>query len=152
MRLKCLILGLLAVATMSAAPTITHSGDTLVITVNAGGDLKTVNFSPEELAAKNVKIVTADGVTLSTSDFTDFFGASYTTPPFSMITELDLGQAELENDRVITPLGQNSKCTTCMDRLCAAARQTQPASPRASTSSTGRKGLYISHDRPQASK
>lgn len=109
MRLKCLILGLLAVATMSAAPTITHSGDTLVITVNAGGDLKAANFSPEELASKNVKIVTADGVTLSTSDFTDFFGASYTTPLFSMITELDLGQAELENDRVITPLGQNSK-------------------------------------------
>lgn len=109
MRLKCLILGLLAVATMNATPTTTHSGDTLVITVNAAGDLKAANFSSEELASKNVKIVTADGVTLSKSDFTDFFGDSYTTPPFSMITDLDLGQAELANDNVITPLGHNSK-------------------------------------------
>lgn len=94
---------------MNATPTITHSGDTLVITVNATGDLKASNFTTGQLASKNVKIVTADGVTLSASDFTDFFGANYTTPPFSKITNLDMGLAELASDNVITPLGYNSK-------------------------------------------
>lgn len=94
---------------MNATPTITHSGDTLVITVNATGDLKASNFTTDQLASTNVKIVTADGVTLSASDFTDFFGANYTTPPFSKITDLDMGLAELASDDVITPLGQNSK-------------------------------------------
>lgn len=108
-RVKVLFLALLAVATMNATPTITHSGDTLVITVNATGDLKASNFTTDQLASTNVKIVTADGVTLSATDFTDFFGASYTTPPFSKITDLDMGLAELASDNVITPLGHNSK-------------------------------------------
>ena len=108
-RVKVLFLALLAVATMNATPTITHSGDTLVITVNATGDLKATNFTSDQLASTNVKIVTADGVTLSASDFTDFFGTSYTTPPFSKITDLDMGLAELASDNVITPLGHNSQ-------------------------------------------
>ena len=108
-RVKVLFLALLAVATMNATPTITHSGDTLVITVNATGDLKATNFTSDQLASTNVKIVTADGVTLSATDFTDFFGTSYTTPPFSKITDLDMGLAELASDNVITPLGHNSQ-------------------------------------------
>ena len=108
-RVKVLFLALLAVATMNATPTITHSGDTLVITVNATGDLKATNFTSDQLASTNVKIVTADGVTLSATDFTDFFGTSYTTPPFSKITDLNMGLAELARDNVITPLGHNSK-------------------------------------------
>lgn len=108
-RVKVLFLALLAVATMNATPTITHSGDTLVITVNATGDLKASNFTSDQLASTNVKIVTADGVMLSANDFTDFFGANYTTPPFSKLTDLDMGGAELASDNVITPLGYNSK-------------------------------------------
>lgn len=76
---------------MNATPTITHSGNTLVITVNVTGDLKASNFTSDQLASTNVKIVTADGVTLSASDFTDFFGTSYTKPPFSKLTDLDMG-------------------------------------------------------------
>lgn len=108
-RVKVLFLALLAVATMNATPTITHSGNTLVITVNVTGDLKASNFTSDQLASTNVKIVTADGVTLSASDFTDFFGTSYTKPPFSKLTDLDMGGAELASDNVIKPLGENSQ-------------------------------------------
>lgn len=76
---------------MNATPTITHSGDTLVITVNAAGDLNASNFTPDLLASTNVKIVTADGVKLSVNDFTDFFGRDWSTPPFSKLTDLDMG-------------------------------------------------------------
>lgn len=84
---------------MNATPTITHSGDTLVITVNTTGDLKASNFTSDQLASTNVKIVTADGVTLSANDFTDFFGKDWNKPPFSMLTDLDMG-------------GQNSQAIT----------------------------------------
>lgn len=107
-RVKVLFLALLAVATMNATPTITHSGDTLVITVNAAGDLNASNFTPDLLASTNVKIVTADGVKLSVNDFTDFFGRDWSTPPFSKLTDLDMGGAELASDNVIKPLGENS--------------------------------------------
>lgn len=107
---KLLLLGfaLLAAYGVKATPTITNSGNTLVITVNAHGDLSSSNFTEEQLKSTNVKIVTADGVKLSKTDFVAFFGGSYTTPPFSMITDLDMGQAELERDDVIVTLGHNS--------------------------------------------
>lgn len=107
---KLLLLGfaLLAAYGVKATPTITNSGNTLVITVNAHGDLSSSNFTEEQLKSTNVKIVTADDVKLSKTDFEAFFGGSYTTPPFSMITDLDMGQAELESDDVIVILGHNS--------------------------------------------
>ena len=107
---KVLLLGiaLLTAYGIKATPTITNSGNTLVITVNAHGDLASSNFTQEQLKSTNVKIVTADGVKLSKTDFVAFFGGSYTTPPFSMITDLDMGQAELERDDVIVTLGHNS--------------------------------------------
>lgn len=107
---KLLLLGiaLLAAYGVKGTPTITNSGNTLVITVNAHGDLASSNFTQEQLKSTNVKIVTADGVKLSKTDFEAFFGGSYPTPPFSMITDLDMGQAELESDDVIVTLGHNS--------------------------------------------
>lgn len=108
-RTLLLWVALLAVLVAKAAPTITTSGDTLVITVNGSGDLAASNFTATQLASTNVKIVTAAGVTLSANDFTDFFGTSYTTPKFSKLTDLDLSLAEVANNDVIVVLGHNSK-------------------------------------------
>lgn len=81
-----------------AAPTITMSGDTLVITVNGSGDLASSNFSAQQLKATNVKVVTANGYKLSTTDVTDFLGTAWTTPKFSMMTDLDLSLVDLQNN------------------------------------------------------
>lgn len=107
---KVLLLGiaLLAAYGIKATPTITTSGNTLVITVNANGDLASSNFTSEQLKSTNVKIVTASGVKLSKTDFEAFFGSNWTTPPFSMITDLDLSLADLADDNVIANLGMNS--------------------------------------------
>ena len=90
---------------IKATPTITTSGNTLVITVNANGDLASSNFTSEQLKSTNVKIVTASGVKLSKTDFEAFFGGQYATPPFSMLTDLDLSLADLADDNVIANLG-----------------------------------------------
>lgn len=108
-RTLLLWVALLAVLVAKAAPTITTSGDTLVITVNGSGDLAASNFTTAQLAATNVKIVTADGVKLSATDFTDFFGTDYTSPKFTKIVDLDLALADLASNDVIKPLGENSK-------------------------------------------
>lgn len=107
---KVLLLGiaLLTAYGIKATPTITTSGNTLVITVNANGDLASSNFTSEQLKSTNVKIVTASGVKLSKTDFEAFFGSNWTTPPFSMITDLDLSLADLADDNVIANLGMNS--------------------------------------------
>lgn len=109
-RIHTLLLFLLAVATTYATPKIEQQGETLVITVNAHGDLAAGNFTPEQLNATHVKIVTANGVKLSQADWQEFFGVDYTTKPlpFPAITDLDLALAELENDNVIHSLGYNS--------------------------------------------
>lgn len=104
---KVLLLGiaLLTAYGIKATPTITTSGNTLVITVNANGDLASSNFTSEQLKSTNVKIVTASGVKLSKTDFEAFFGGQYATPPFSMLTDLDLSLADLADDNVIANLG-----------------------------------------------
>lgn len=104
---KVLLLGiaLLTAYGIKATPTITTSGNTLVITVNANGDLASSNFTSEQLKSTNVKIVTASGVKLSKTDFEVFFGGQYATPPFSMLTDLDLSLADLADDNVIANLG-----------------------------------------------
>lgn len=60
-----------------AVPTKVMKGDTLVITVNADGDLAPGNFTETEKAATHVKLVTADGVKISQTDWTSFFGVGY---------------------------------------------------------------------------
>lgn len=107
---KVLLLGiaLLTAYGIKATPTITTSGNTLVITVNANGDLASSNFTSEQLKSTNVKIVTASGVKLSKTDFEAFFGGQYATPPFSMLTDLDLSLADLADDNVIANLGSKN--------------------------------------------
>lgn len=107
---RILLFGALFLAAIGgyAAPTVETKGDTLVITVNANGDLSSNNFTQEQLASTNVKLMTANGVKLSKDDFKAFFGNDWTTPPFSKITNLDMSLADLADDDVIRSLGSNS--------------------------------------------
>ena len=91
-----------------AGPTTEMKGDTLVITVKANGDLAVSNFSDAQKNSTKVKIITANGVKISKSDWDSFFGTDYTTPTFSKITDLNLALAEFENDDVLKTLGFNS--------------------------------------------
>ena len=93
-----------------AGPTKVMKGDTLVITVNADGDLAPGNFTETEKAATHVKLVTADGVKISQDDWTSFFGVgNNSTPIFSKITDLNLALADFANDEMLVTLGQNSR-------------------------------------------
>lgn len=93
-----------------AGPTKVMKGDTLVITVNADGDLALSNFTEAEKAATHVKLVTANGVRISQTDWTNFFGVGYNSAPiFSKITDLNLALADFANDEMLVTLGQNSK-------------------------------------------
>lgn len=91
-----------------AGPTTEMKGDTLVITVKANGDLAVSNFSDAQKNSTKVKIITANGVKISKSDWDSFFGTNYTTPTFSKIIDLNLALAEFENDDVLNTLGFNS--------------------------------------------
>lgn len=107
---RILLLGALFLAAIGgyAAPTVETKGDTLVITVNANGDLSSSHFNAEQLASTNVKLMTANGVKLSKDDFKAFFGNDWTTPTFSKIINLDMSLADLVGDDVIQSLGSNS--------------------------------------------
>ncbi|MBW4715016.1 leucine-rich repeat domain-containing protein [Prevotella denticola] len=108
-RIYVLGIMLMTIIMAYAGPTKVMKGDTLVITVNADGDLALSNFTEAEKAATHVKLVTANGVRISQTDWTNFFGGSYTTPPFSKIKDLDLALADFANDEMLVTLGQNSK-------------------------------------------
>ncbi|SES65104.1 leucine-rich repeat domain-containing protein [Prevotella sp. kh1p2] len=106
-RTLLLWVALLAVLVAKATPTITTSGDTLVITVNANGDLAARNFTTAQLAATNVKIVTADAVKLTNTDMDQFYGVvnSVYNPIFTKMTDLNLALAEVTNNDVLASLG-----------------------------------------------
>ena len=108
-RIYVLGIMLMTIIMAYAGPTKEMRGDTLVITVNADGDLALSNFTETEKAATHVKLVTAAGVKISQTDWTNFFGGSYTTPPFSKIKDLDLALADFANDEMLVTLGYNSK-------------------------------------------
>ena len=97
------VLCLMAIA-VKAAPTVAKEGNVLVITVNAPGDLASSNFSDEQRAATRVKLVTAAGVSLATSDVKDFLGQDWSTPQFSMMTDLDMSDVNLANSADIIHL------------------------------------------------
>lgn len=101
---------LLAVIIAKAAPTITTSGDTLVIKVNANGDLAARNFNATQLASTNVKIVTASGVKLTATDMNQFYGVvnNVYNPIFTKMTDLNLALAEVANNDVLATLGAAS--------------------------------------------
>ena len=108
-RIYVLGIMLMTIIMAYAGPTKEMRGDTLVITVNADGDLALSNFTETEKAATHVKLVTAAGVKISQTDWTSFFGGDYTTPPFSKIKDLDLALADFANDEMLVTLGYNSK-------------------------------------------
>lgn len=108
-RIYVLGIMLMTIIMAYAGPTKEMRGDTLVITVNANGDLALSNFTEAEKAATHVKLVTAAGVKISQTDWTSFFGENYTTPPFSKIKDLDLALADFANDEMLVTLGYNSK-------------------------------------------
>ncbi|PTL34152.1 hypothetical protein C7120_06270 [Prevotella sp. oral taxon 376] len=103
---KIYMLGVLCLMaiTVKAAPTVAKEGNVLVITVNAPGDLASSNFSDEQRAATRVKLVTAAGVSLATSDVKDFLGQDWSTPQFSMMTDLDMSDVNLANSADIIHL------------------------------------------------
>ena len=111
--MKCfvtLLLSLLVVASAYATPSIGTSGDTLVITVNAEGDLASSYFTTDQLAATNIKVITANGVTLSTTDVENLLGAGWNAPTvFTKITDLDLSQAVFANSSDISQLHNSNK-------------------------------------------
>ena len=108
-RLYVLGIMLMTIIMGHANPTIEMKGDTLVITVKADGDLDVSNFSEEQKNSTNVKIITTNGVKISQTDWTSFFGSSYTTPPFSKIKNLNLALADFASDDVLITLGYNSR-------------------------------------------
>lgn len=108
-RLYVLGIMLMTIIMGHANPTIEMKGDTLVITVKADGDLAVSNFSEEQKNSTNVKIITTNGVKISQTDWTSFFGSSYTTPPFSKIENLNLALADFASDDVLVTLGYNSR-------------------------------------------
>ena len=109
-RIYVLGIMLMTIIMVYAVPTKVMQGDTLVITVNANGDLAPGNFTETEKAATHVKLVTANGVKISQTDWTSFFGVGYNSAPFfSKITDLNLALADFANDEMLVTLGQNSK-------------------------------------------
>ena len=110
-RIYVLGIMLMTIIMAYAGPTKEMRGDTLVITVNANGDLAPGNFTPENKAVKHVKLVTAAGVKISQTDWTSFFGGRWaTTLPFPNIKDLNLALADFANDDMLKTLEQNSKC------------------------------------------
>ncbi len=110
-RIYVLGIMLMTIIMAYAGPTKEMRGDTLVITVNANGDLALSNFTETEKAATHVKLVTAAGVKISQTDWTSFFGVQWaTTLPFPNIKDLNLALADFANDDMLVTLGQNSKC------------------------------------------
>lgn len=109
-RTLLLWVALLAVLVAKAAPEITPEGETLVITVNGSGDLAAGNFTAEQLASTNVKIVTANGYKLSATDMNQFYGFVNNTynPIFTKMTDLNLALAEVADDNVLATLGAAS--------------------------------------------
>lgn len=110
-RIYVLGIMLMTIIMAYAGPTKEMRGDTLVITVNANGDLALSNFTETEKAATHVKLVTAAGVKISQTDWTSFFGGRWaTTLPFPNIKDLNLALADFANDDMLVTLEQNSKC------------------------------------------
>ena len=109
-RIYVLGIMLMTIIMAYAGPTKEMRGDTLVITVNANGDLAPGNFTPENKAVKHVKLVTAAGVKISQTDWTSFFGVGNNSAPiFSKVTDLNLALADFANDGILKTLGQNSR-------------------------------------------
>lgn len=108
-KISILLLGLTTSIICSATPDISMSGDTLVITVYGSGDLSSSHFTSAQMRASNVKVITANGYKLSTSDVNDLLGANWNTPPFSMMTDLDLSLVDLANNNSISQLHNSNK-------------------------------------------
>lgn len=108
-RIYIIMFAMLAAFSAKASPDITMSGDTLVITVKANGDLAASNFTQAQMNWKNIKVVTANGYKLSTYDVNCLLGSNWNTPPFSRMTDLDLSLVDLANNNDIQQLHNSDK-------------------------------------------
>lgn len=108
-KISILFMLLIAVVTARAAANVVIEDGTLVITLNASGDLASYRFTAEQKNATSIKVVSANGSKMSTADVAALLGGSWATSvPFPKITNLDLGLADLATEGDIARLGENS--------------------------------------------